>query len=92
MKFIWTDNASHCRCRSDKPVQIKTRNLSNTTDYSTFVQDMGYILPRDGRFLANVYGSINPETPGEYFDNIDEAKAYVEEHALAGIAINKLTR
>ncbi len=91
MKFLWTDGPKVYRCMLDKPVQMILRGLSSE-HHAKYVADMGHILPRDGRFLANVYGSINPETPGEYFDNIDEAKAYVEEHALAGIAINKLTR
>jgi hypothetical protein len=75
----------------DKPVTIKAFDFGSTSAHSARITDMGYIM-FDGQFLANVYGSINPEIPGKYFDNIDEAKAYVEEHALAGIAINKLTR
>ena len=42
--------------------------------------------------MACVYGSINPDTPGKWFDNIDEAKAYVEQQALLGLTLNKLQR
>jgi hypothetical protein len=56
------------------------------------VTDMGYILPRDGRLMACIYGSVNPDAPGKFFDNIDEAKAYVEQQALLGLTLNKLTR
>ncbi len=91
MKFLWTDGPRIYRCLLAEPVQLILHDFIG--EYSAKkVDGMGYIIPRDGRFLACVYGSINPETPGEYFDNIDEAKAYVEKHALAGIAINKLTR
>jgi hypothetical protein len=88
MKFDWMNCGSgYYRCSTTKPVRIKsfTQGLYK-------VVDMGYVMPKDGRYMACVYGSVNPTIPGEYFDNIDEAKAYVEEHALAGIAINKLTR
>jgi hypothetical protein len=90
MKFLWSDGPKVYRCMLDKPVQMILRSFSSEHN-AQYVVDMGYIM-FDGQFLANVYGSINPEIPGKYFDNIDEAKAYVEEHALAGIAINKLTR
>jgi hypothetical protein len=90
MKFLWTDGPKVYRCMLDKPVQMILRGLSSE-HHAQYVVDMGYIM-FDGQFLANVYGSVDPEIPGKYFDNIDEAKAYVEEHALAGIAINKLTR
>lgn len=91
MKMVWSDSPTHYRCTSSSPVQIKARNFGGFYDKKS-VTDMGYILPRDGRFMACIYGSINPDAPGRFFDNIDDAKAYVEQQALVGIAINKLTR
>jgi hypothetical protein len=42
--------------------------------------------------MACIYGSVNPDALGKFFDNIDEAKRYVEEQALVGLTLNKLTR
>jgi hypothetical protein len=72
-------------------VRIKTLEFGGWYK-NTFVQDMGYILPRDGRLLACIYGSVHPDSPGKFFDNIDEAKRYVEEQALLGLTLHKLTR
>lgn len=44
------------------------------------------------RYHAHTYGVVNPDCFGQQFDNIDEAKAYVETQALTGIVANKLTR
>jgi hypothetical protein len=92
MKFDWMDCGSgYHRCTTDKPVKIKTLEWSGMFT-NTFVQDMGYIMPKDGRVLACTYGTVHPESPGAWFDNIDEAKRYVEEQALLGLTLNKLTR
>ena len=91
MKFHWIDNGASHRCRTEQPVQITTKDWGGAYR-RTFVQDMGYTLHRDGRLIAMVYGTVNPDCPGAWFDNIDEARAYVEQQALAGIALNKLTR
>jgi hypothetical protein len=42
--------------------------------------------------MACIYGSVNPDALGKFFFNIDEAKRYVEEQALVGLTLNKLTR
>lgn len=91
MKFYWRDTPTYYRCTSERPVKIKARTFSGHYN-TTLVTDMGYIIPRDGRLLANIYGSVNPDSPGKFFDNIDEAKRYVEKHALLGLTLNKLTR
>lgn len=91
MTLSWSDGGSIHRCFTDRPVRIKTREGSD--GYRTYdTQDMGYILHREGRLMAHVYGTINPDTPGKWFDDLDEAKAYVEQQALVGLALNKLTR
>jgi hypothetical protein len=91
MNFIWRDSTTHYRCITAKPVQVTLRNTVGEYN-KEFVQDMGYILPRDGRLMACIYGSVNPDALGKFFDNIDEAKRYVEEQALVGLTLNKLTR
>lgn len=91
MILSWSDGGTIHRCFTDRPVRIQTREWGGgTRPYST--QDMGYVMHRDGRLLAHVYGTINPDSKGAWFDDIDEAKAYVEQQALVGLALNKLTR
>ena len=94
MNFVWHDSSTytHYRCTSDRPVKIKVRDFGELSMHDATVTDMGYVLFRDGRFMACIYGSVHPESPGRWFDNIDEAKRYVEEQALIGLALNKLTR
>jgi hypothetical protein len=72
-------------------VKIKTLEWSGMFT-NTLVQDMGYVLFRDGRFLACIYGTVHPDSPGAWFDHIDDAKRYVEQQALVGLTLNKLTR
>lgn len=93
MNFLWNDSSTytHYRCTTDRPVKIKTRDFDGWY-HTDNVQDMGYVLFRDGRFLACIYGSVHPDSPGAWFDHIDDAKRYVEEQALVGLTLNKLTR
>lgn len=92
MKFDWVNCGSgYYRCVTDKPVTIKTSEFGGSMR-DTRVTDMGYIRPKDGRVLACVYGTVHPECPGQFYDNIDDAKRYVEEQAIVGITVNKLTR
>lgn len=88
MNFQWRDTPTHYRCAIGKPVRITINHGAE----QAMVTDMGYVILRDGRLLACVYGSINPDAPGKLFDHIDEAKRYVEEQALLGLTLNKLTR
>lgn len=90
MKFKWTDDKFIARCDFTEPVSIKSMEMGGAL-FPNKVVHAGYVLTRLG-YNANVYGSINPEAPGRVFDNIDDAKAYVEEQALVGITLNKLTR
>lgn len=91
MNFHWRDTPTSCRCVTDRPVKIKTLEWSGMFT-NTLVQDMGYVLFRDGRFLACIYGTVHPDSPGAWFDHIDDAKRYVEQQALVGLTLNKLTR
>ena len=91
MTLSWLGAGTIHRCYTTKPVRIMTREWGGgTRPYNT--QDMGYVMHREGRLMACVYGTINPDTPGKWFDNIDEAKAYVEEQVLLGLTLNKLQR
>lgn len=92
MKFVWVDSPTHHRCTTDTPVKVKSRVWGGSSYADRFVHDMGYVLVRDGQLFACVYGSISPDTPGQYFDDLDEAKRYVEEQATVGLALNRLTR
>jgi hypothetical protein len=91
MKFVWNDSPTHYRCCSAEPVRIKALEFGGGM-HDARMTDMGYVVPRDGRFMAYVYGSVNPDAPGKFFKTIENAKAYVEEQALVGITLNKLTR
>ena len=93
MNFNWMDSSSgYSRCTTAKPVTIKMRNFGGTTVHDARVSDMGYVRLVNGKYTASVYGSINPDAPGGWFNDLDEAKRYVEEQALLGLTLNKLTR
>ena len=92
MKFDWMDCGSgYFRCATDKPVKINAKTFSGHYN-ATRVTDMGYIMRVNGLYQGCVYGSVNPDAPAEDFDTIDEAKRYVEEQAMVGLTLNKLTR
>jgi hypothetical protein len=92
MKFDWMDCGSgYSRCTSKEPVTVKVFDFGGGM-HDARLTDMGYVVPRGGRFMAYVYGSVHPDAPGKFFKTIEDAKAYVEEQALVGITLNKLTR
>jgi len=91
MTFYWVDDATILRCYLSEFVTVLSKDWGgHLRPYRT--KDMGYVLHREGRLMAHVYGTINPDALGQWFDNIDEAKAYVEQQALLGLTLNKLTR
>jgi hypothetical protein len=93
MKFVWQNCGSgYCRCTSAEPVTTKVRKFGSTDTYSTSITDMGYTMYRAGHYEGHIYGSVNPEAMPMIFYNFEDAKAYVEEQALVGITLNKLTR
>lgn len=91
MNLSWSDGGTFHRCFTERPVRIQTREWGGGTR-PYYTQDMGYILHREGRLMAHVYGTINPDALGKWFDDLDEAKAYVEQQALLGLTLNKLQR
>jgi hypothetical protein len=91
MKFDWMDCGSgYLRCTIDKPVRITLEFYGSLQQ--TEVTDMGYITRVAGLYEGHIYGSVNFDAPPVGFNNIDEAKRYVEEQALAGLALKLLTR
>jgi hypothetical protein len=93
MKFDWMDCGSgYYRCTSTEPVTVKAFNFGNTGVHEARITDMGYVIVKAGAYEGSTYGSVNPEAPSKGFNTLDKAKAYVEEQAIAGIAINRLTR
>lgn len=91
MKFRWTDDSTIQRCDFVKPIVVKLRQGGGEPELTT-VKHAGYIVRVPPHWAANTYGSVNPDSHPREFDNIDEAKAYVEQQALLGITLNKLTR
>lgn len=82
------------RCDFEPPVVVMTKSWGGGMEQIT-VHNAGYVIRRHGRpsyWVANTYGSVNPDSYSKEFVNIDEAKRYVEEQALVGITLNKLTR
>jgi ribosomal protein S16 len=90
MKFVWRDSPPHYRCTIAPAVKIKMKQFGGIEAFVGKITDMGYVIQRDGRFMAYVYGSVNPDTPGQFFNKIEDAKAYVEEQALIGLTLKKL--
>jgi hypothetical protein len=92
MKFDWMDCGSgYYRCTADKPVKINTLEFSGRLT-ATSVSDMGYIMHRGGSYQGHIYGSVNQDAMPKSFNTIEAAKRYVEEQALLGLTLNKLTR
>ena len=91
MKFVWNDSQTHYICCSTEPVRIKSLNFGGSM-HDAKLTDMGYVIQRGWHYEGHIYGSVNPEAMPMIFSNIDDAKAYVEEQALVGITLNKLTR
>lgn len=92
MKFLWIDDGTIQRCDFERPVVVNLRAWGGGEPTPTQVKNAGYVIKRTDFWVANTYGSVNPDSYLQEFDNIDEAKRYVETQALVGIATNKLTR
>jgi hypothetical protein len=89
MKFDWMDCGSgYWRCTIEKPVRI---TINHGTEHAK-ITDMGYIMHRGGQYQAHIYGSVNQDAPAKGFNTIEAAKRHVEEYALIGLTLNKLTR
>ena len=92
MNFDWMDCGSgYYRCATDKPVKIKILEWSAHMR-TTLVTDMGYIMHRAGQYEGHIYGSVNQDAMPKGFNTLEAAKRYVEQQALVGLTLNKLTR
>jgi hypothetical protein len=89
MNFIWENGEVYCRCRIYPKVLIKTREWGGETN-PLWVDTIGFVRVRLHAYEGHIYGTVSPAHP-KTFGTIEEAKAYVEEQSLIGLAVNKLT-
>jgi len=92
MKFEWSTRYTMHVCRFETPV--KTTINFNGRPTQTTVKDAGYITVhpiKEGWWVANVYGSINHTSPSMETNDLDEAKRYVEQQAIVGVVISRLS-
>ncbi len=89
MKFIWENGFAYCRCTITPKVRITTREWGGETK-PLWVDSVGFVRIRevDG-YEGHIYGTVSPAHP-KTFDTIEQAKAYVEEQSLIGLAVNRL--
>lgn len=89
MKFIWENGEVYCRCTIRPKVRITTRDWGGITK-PLWVDAVGYIKVNDADYEANIYGTVSSVAP-KLFAHLEQAKAYVEEQSLIGLAVKKLT-
>jgi hypothetical protein len=91
MKLKWVGLGIVYRLTAYPPVKLMLLDFGGG-QHEGFVSDLGYVLKRGRKWKSHTYGSINAEFMGEEHTDLDEAKKVVEQQALLGIALNKLTR
>lgn len=89
MNFIWENGEVYLRCTITPKVRIKTREWEDRIK-PYWVDAVGYIKVHADSYEANIYGTVSPVAP-KRFAHLEQAKAYVEEQSLIGLAVNKLT-
>jgi hypothetical protein len=91
MKFIWENGEVYCRCTVRPKVRITTKEWAGNLK-PMWVDAVGFIrIYDDGLCTGNLYGTVSDAHPKK-FAHLDQAKAWVEEQALIGLTLNKLTR
>ena len=92
MEFYWKHRDGVWVCHTKEPVTIRIKSGGEIK--TTKTRDMGYITHWSPAeiWVANTYGSINPTSDSLQTPDLDEAKRYVEEQAIVGVTVNKLTR
>lgn len=92
MEFYWRHRGEVWTCHTKEPVTIRIKSSGEFE--TTRTRDMGYITywQHTKMWVANTYGSINPTSDSLQTPDLEEAKRYVEEQAIVGITVNKLTR
>jgi hypothetical protein len=93
MNFDWMDCGSgYSRCTSTEPVTVKVFDFGSTVPHNARITDMGYIMHRAGQYEGHIYGSVNQDAMPKGFNTLEAAKRYVEQQALLGLTLNRLTR
>jgi len=89
MRFIWENGFAYCRCTVRPKVRIKTKEWDGNF-VPLWVDSVGFVRIRevDG-YEGHIYGTVSPVHP-KSFPTIEQAKAYVEEQSLIGLAVNRL--
>lgn len=88
MKFIWENGEVYCRCTVRPEVRINVKEWEGTLK-PYWVDAVGYIKVNAADCEANIYGTVS-SAPPKRFNNLSDAKAYVEEQSLIGLTVNKL--
>ena len=94
MNYIWEGGATapsgaYHRCHLAKPMRVPLKDW-NGSKHNSMVNQVGYVKATEhGTFHANIVGSISKQPPAS-FTSLDEAKAYVEDHATTGLVIKQL--
>lgn len=93
MKFEWLIRYTTHVCRFETPVRVMM-NFNGKPVPNGTTKDVGYITVhpfREGWWVANVYGSINHTSPSMETNDLDEAKRYVEQQAIVGVVMSRLS-
>lgn len=88
MRFIWGNGVAYCRCVITPKVRITTREWGGETK-PLWVDAVGFVKINADCYEGHIYGTVSPAHPRR-FDTIEQAKAYVEEQSLIGLAVNRL--
>ena len=88
MNFIWDNGFAYCRCVIKPKVRITTTEWGGETK-PLWVDAVGFVKINADCYEGHIYGTVSPAHP-KLFSTIEQAKAYVEEQSLIGLAVNKL--
>lgn len=89
MRFLWDNGLAYCRCTITPKVRITTREWGGETK-PLWVDAVGFVKVNADCYEGHIYGTVSPVAP-KRFVLLESAKAYVEDQALIGLAVNKLT-
>ena len=87
-KFTWEHGLAYARCSIRPKVRIATREWGGST-VSYWVDAVGFIKINADSYEGQIYGTVSPVHP-KSFPTIEQAKAFVEEQSLIGLAVNRL--
>jgi hypothetical protein len=90
MKIVWDNGQTYCRAVITPKVRITAREWGGTTK-PLWVDAVGFVRIRNTWYEGHIYSIVSEAHP-KVFDTMDQAKRYVEEQALLGLTLNRLTR